>query len=156
MIKSEELTNPASCMSRAKDDEFTFVLLGRDAAAPATIRFWVKERLRLGKNTWADEQLHAALRAAALIEQRQTASAEQPGNSLLALRPREDHISFRAELGRVIIAHPTRPFLAWSGSRWVPIFGSVQICNFDSEADARAYLSAAEEDDALVAHGGLA
>lgn len=38
MIKSRELSDPNSCMSRAKDDEMTFVLLGRDAAAPQAIR----------------------------------------------------------------------------------------------------------------------
>jgi len=34
MRKSDELKNPKSCMSRAKDDEMTFVLLGRDIVAP--------------------------------------------------------------------------------------------------------------------------
>lgn len=34
VIKSEELSNPASCMNRALPDEMTFVLLARDAAAP--------------------------------------------------------------------------------------------------------------------------
>lgn len=64
MIKSEELTNPDSCMSHAKDDEFTFVLLGRDIATPATIRFWVEERIRLGKNKRNDPQIQSALRDA--------------------------------------------------------------------------------------------
>lgn len=64
MIKREELTNPASCMSRAKDDEMTFVLLGRDAAAPAAIHAWVSERIRLGKNTVNDSQIIEALRCA--------------------------------------------------------------------------------------------
>ena len=47
MRKHEELTNPLSCLSRARHNEMTFVLLGRDAAAPAAIRAWVKERIRL-------------------------------------------------------------------------------------------------------------
>ena len=34
MIKKKELSDPNSCMSKARDDEMTFVLLGRDAAAP--------------------------------------------------------------------------------------------------------------------------
>ena len=68
MIKREELTNPKSCMSRAKDDEMTFVLLGRDAAAPATIRFWVDERIRLGKNCLMDPQIVEALECAASME----------------------------------------------------------------------------------------
>jgi hypothetical protein len=68
MIKREELTNPNSCMSRAKDDEMTFVLLARDIAAPATIRWWAQERIRLGKNKWSDERIREAMRAAARME----------------------------------------------------------------------------------------
>lgn len=68
MIKREELTNPNSCMSRAADDEMTFVLLGRDAAAPAAIRTWVMERLRLGKNQVGDAQITEALACAYKIE----------------------------------------------------------------------------------------
>jgi hypothetical protein len=44
-------------MNRARDDELTFVLLGRDAAAPAAIRAWIAERIRLGKNRVGDVQL---------------------------------------------------------------------------------------------------
>jgi len=66
--KSQELTNPSSCMSRAKDDEMTFVLLGRDAAAPATIRWWAQERVRMGKNTWKDAQIMEAMQCAATME----------------------------------------------------------------------------------------
>lgn len=62
MIKRLELTDPNSCMSRAHDDEMTFVLLGRDAAAPATIRFWIDERIRIGKNKASDPQIREAER----------------------------------------------------------------------------------------------
>lgn len=68
MIKREELSNPNSCMSRARDDEMTFVLLGRDRAAPAAIRAWVGERLRLGKNKPDDPQIVEAEQTANLIE----------------------------------------------------------------------------------------
>lgn len=68
MIKREELTNPASCMSKARDDEMTFVLLGRDAAAPVAIRAWVAERLRLGKNLPTDGQILEAERCAERME----------------------------------------------------------------------------------------
>lgn len=64
MRKREELSSASSCMSRARADEMTFVLLGRDAAAPATIRFWVSERLRLGKNAPDDPQILEALACA--------------------------------------------------------------------------------------------
>lgn len=57
MRKREELTNPNSCMSRAKDDEMTFVLLGRDRAAPTAVRAWIEERIRLGKNQRTDAQI---------------------------------------------------------------------------------------------------
>lgn len=57
MLKRDELTNPASCMSRARDDEMTFVLLGRDLAAPAAVRAWIEERIRIGKNKAGDAQI---------------------------------------------------------------------------------------------------
>lgn len=68
MIKREELTNPASCMMRAREDEMTFVLLGRDLAAPVAIKAWVAERIRLGKNKWNDAQIVEALACAAFME----------------------------------------------------------------------------------------
>jgi hypothetical protein len=68
MIKREELTNPKSCMSKALDDEMTFVLLARDLAAPDTIRYWVHRRVRMGKNTYQDPQIHEALECAAKME----------------------------------------------------------------------------------------
>jgi hypothetical protein len=68
VIKSEELTNPESCMSRARPEEMTFVLLARDVAAPATIRAWVGERLRLGKNVLGDKQILEALDCAERME----------------------------------------------------------------------------------------
>lgn len=71
MRKSQELSDPKSCMSRARDDEMTFVLLGRDAAAPATIRFWANERIRLGKNTSTDPQIVEAFECAAAMESEQ-------------------------------------------------------------------------------------
>lgn len=68
MIKREELSNPASCMNRAADDEMTFVLLGRDAAAPVAIRAWIMERLRLGKNKAGDAQITEARECARLMQ----------------------------------------------------------------------------------------
>jgi len=35
------------------------------------------------------------------------------------------------------------PRLAWSGSRWVPIGGSVQVCNFDERSHAESYATGA-------------
>lgn len=68
MIKKQELTDPRSCMSKAKDDEMTFVLLARDIAAPATIRFWIVERILHGKNTRDDPQIVEAEKCAQEME----------------------------------------------------------------------------------------
>lgn len=57
MRKRDELTDSNSCLNRARDDEWTFVLLGRDRAAPVAVRAWIAERLRLGKNQPGDVQI---------------------------------------------------------------------------------------------------
>jgi len=46
MKKIDEKRDPNSCFNRAGEHEFLFVLLGRDCAAPAAIRTWVKEHVR--------------------------------------------------------------------------------------------------------------
>lgn len=71
MRKHMELTQPGSCLNRADDFEMVFVLLGRDKAAPATIRFWCAERVRLGRNELSDTQIVNALHDADLIEKEQ-------------------------------------------------------------------------------------
>ena len=68
MRKRDELTDPSACMVRAKDDEMTFVLLGRDVAAPDTIRAWVAYRIKHKKNTGTDPQILEALECAAVME----------------------------------------------------------------------------------------
>lgn len=77
MIKSRELTDPNSCMGRARYDEMTFVLLERDAAAPDTIRFWVSKRIRLGKNVLGDAQSTEALDCANKMEQNRADAARR-------------------------------------------------------------------------------
>jgi hypothetical protein len=57
MRKRDELTDPNSCLSRARADEFLFILLARDRAAPVAVRAWIEERIRSGKNTRADAQI---------------------------------------------------------------------------------------------------
>lgn len=71
MIKREELSNPDSCMSRAHDNEMTFVLLERDVAVPETIRFWADLRVKKGKNNPGDPQILEALKCASVMEERQ-------------------------------------------------------------------------------------
>lgn len=86
MRKREELTNPNSCMSRAQDDEMTFVLLGRDPAAPVAIKAWAHERVRIGKNVRDDGQILEALQCAA------TMIAEQESAGTLPLPVVNDHL----------------------------------------------------------------
>src|SRR5579872_6725662 len=66
--KRDELSKPTTCMAHAHPEEMVFVLLSRDAAAPATIRAWCDERIRLGKNVETDEQIVQALACAATME----------------------------------------------------------------------------------------
>jgi hypothetical protein len=62
MRKKDELSDPTSCLNKAHDNEWLFVLLGRDAAAPVAVRAWIEERIRLGKNKPDDEQIVEAMR----------------------------------------------------------------------------------------------
>ena len=68
MLKYKEQTDDQSCWNKAFSSEMVFVLLERDAAAPAAIRAWIAERIRLGKNSPGDKQLFEALRCAEFIE----------------------------------------------------------------------------------------
>jgi hypothetical protein len=68
MRKRDELNDPKSCMSRARDDEWTFVLLGRDLAARVAVEAWIEERIRLGKNNRDDEQIREAQRWIVAVE----------------------------------------------------------------------------------------
>jgi len=68
MLKREVIDNPESCFNRARDQEQLFVLLARDPAAPAAIRAWIVERIRLGRNKPGDEQVREAYECAALME----------------------------------------------------------------------------------------
>lgn len=71
MRKKDELSNPNSCMSKARDDEWTFVLLGRDMAACAAVRAWIGERLRLVKNLREDAQIIEAEQWIAMVTSEQ-------------------------------------------------------------------------------------
>lgn len=79
MRKRDELTNPNSCMSKARDDEWTFVLLGRDPAATETVLFWIRKRIRLGKNTPLDEQIQEARMWVENVESERANKAAAPG-----------------------------------------------------------------------------
>jgi hypothetical protein len=68
MLKRDEIDDQNSCFNKALDGERLFVMLARDQAAPAAIRAWVNERLRLGKNAPDDAQIMEALDCARLME----------------------------------------------------------------------------------------
>lgn len=61
MRKRDEFEKLDSCLNRALPDELLFIILGRDIAAPATVRFWASERVRLRKNKWSDAKIIEAL-----------------------------------------------------------------------------------------------
>lgn len=68
MRKKQELSNPNSCLNKAKDEEMVFVMLGRDEAAPAAIRAWCRKRVKLGKNNPDDLQILEAEECAFKME----------------------------------------------------------------------------------------
>lgn len=68
MIKSEEISNPNSCLNKAHPGERLFVLLARDPAAPIAIRAWIEARIVLKKNQYNDPQILEALNCAGLME----------------------------------------------------------------------------------------
>lgn len=52
MRKRDKLANPASCMNKAREDEMTFVLFGRDPAAPVVPRRSASQRfLTIGQSS---------------------------------------------------------------------------------------------------------
>lgn len=87
MRKHQELTDPTSCMSRARDDEMTFVLLGRDRAAPEAVEAWINERIKIGKNKPDDPQILEAKEWVATVKAEQEAEAEER---------RQNHVAFMA------------------------------------------------------------
>jgi hypothetical protein len=74
--KREELATVPSCWNKAADDEMVFVLLGRDVAAPDTIRNWVANRITKGKNNITDPEIKEALLCADIMEREQRAGRE--------------------------------------------------------------------------------
>lgn len=60
MKKRDELLDPSSCLSKAGGEEWIFVLLQRDPAAPTAIRAWIAERIKLGLNTPTDAKIREA------------------------------------------------------------------------------------------------
>jgi hypothetical protein len=57
MRRQDELADPASCLNRAANQEWLFVLLGRDRSAPVAVRAWIEDRIHRGKNIRTDTQI---------------------------------------------------------------------------------------------------
>jgi len=62
MRKRDEITDPRSCLNKAHDHEWLFVLLGRDPAAIDAVRAWIEARVRLGRNARTDAKIVEAER----------------------------------------------------------------------------------------------
>ena len=73
MRKRDELADRTSCLNRAADDEWIFVLRGRDVAAPAVVQAWIDERLRIGKNFRDDPKILEAQEWIAKVKAEQLA-----------------------------------------------------------------------------------
>ncbi len=56
MIKSQELSNPNSCLNRAAPDEPIFVLKSTDELAPHIVRVWASDYFQ-SKHTLTPKQL---------------------------------------------------------------------------------------------------
>lgn len=139
MRKRDELSNPRSCLNRARDDEWLFVLLGRDVTAPATIRFWISERLRLEKNRSDDPQINDAAACAVRMEQERdlTAAAPAPDTPVMEFTTRraESHEYDRSD--RINGISIRGGYTVWIVSGFVgrvelPAMAKVTTCNENS------------------------
>jgi len=74
MKKKYEVSNPKSCPNTAGAEDFIFVLKQTDPATAATIRFWVRERIKRGHNEVGDAKTEAALFEAQIVELKQVGS----------------------------------------------------------------------------------
>lgn len=74
MKKRDELIRSDSCLNKAAEDEFVFVLREKDEAISNVIRFWIQERIRLGLNQPGDSKLECAEREASAIDARRAAN----------------------------------------------------------------------------------
>lgn len=82
MRKADELEYIGSCLNKARPDEIIFVLMARDAAAPAAVRAWAMERIKLGLNKSQDAKILEALKSATEMEEQKSAGAPHSFSSL--------------------------------------------------------------------------
>lgn len=60
MRKKDELSNPSSCLNKARDNEWIFVILERDDTAVETVEFWRNKRIEKGINKASDAKMKEA------------------------------------------------------------------------------------------------
>jgi hypothetical protein len=77
-MKSDQICDKDSCWNKAGLHEQMFILLERDIAFAATVRFWAEERVRLGKNKAGDDKIVEALTLAEQIEAENKTKVEKP------------------------------------------------------------------------------
>lgn len=66
MTKREELSNPASCLNKAAEDEIIFVLRSTDKLSPRLVRAWAEAAAMYG---CAPEKVAEARLCADMMEQ---------------------------------------------------------------------------------------
>jgi hypothetical protein len=71
MRKRDELADPQSCLNKARDDDWIFVLIQHDEDAPAAVRFWAHRRVARGKRAKDHPQIVEALAWADRVEAEQ-------------------------------------------------------------------------------------
>lgn len=77
MLKHDELADPNSCLNKANDEDFIFVLIQKDIAMADTIRFWCSKRIVMGKNKHDDPKIKEAM---ALADKLDEIHKVQPGS----------------------------------------------------------------------------
>ena len=68
MRKWEEMELEHSCLNRAGEYEYMFILLGRDEVAAKTVRYWIRQRLKSELNTKLDRKITEAEDIATKLE----------------------------------------------------------------------------------------
>lgn len=104
MLKRDELSDPTSCINTALDDEFVFVLKGRDPASPGAIRHWADARVNLGKNRETDAQIVDARAMATRMDVTRSVIRDRVDAERLVERSRKAK-AFIADLEAVCVQH---------------------------------------------------
>lgn len=68
MLKRDELADPNSCLNKAADDEYLFVLRSKDPEMANTIREWAARRIQRGMNKATDAKIIEALQLAQTVD----------------------------------------------------------------------------------------